>query len=149
MTLAGLAFRPDAFAAGVDIYGVSNWPRLLANTPSWWEDLRRLLFTEVGDPEKDADYLRKISPVFHAERIKKPLLVLQGANDPRVLPIESEDIVAKVKANGVPVDYIVFPAEGHGFRKKANQITAYRAILQFLDTQEQGERKSTRRNSSH
>src|SRR3546814_5421204 len=64
MTLAGLAFRPDAFAAGVDIYGVSNWPRLLANTPSWWEDLRRLLFTEVGDPEKDADYLRKISPVF-------------------------------------------------------------------------------------
>ncbi|KQZ76483.1 hypothetical protein ASE06_07270 [Sphingopyxis sp. Root214] len=133
MTLAGLAFRPDAFAAGVDIYGVSNWPRLLANTPSWWEDLRRLLFTEVGDPEKDADYLRKISPVFHAERIRKPLLVLQGANDPRVLPIESEDIVAKVKANGVPVDYIVFPDEGHGFRKKANQITAYRAILDFLD----------------
>src|SRR3546814_12067803 len=80
MTLAGLAFRPDAFAAGIDIYGVSNWPRLLANTPSWWEDLRRLLFTEVGDPEKDADYLRKISPVFHAQNIKKPLLVLQGAN---------------------------------------------------------------------
>src|SRR3546814_17176398 len=122
MTLAGLAFRPDAFAAGIDIYGVSNWPRLLANTPSWWEDLRRLLFTEVGDPEKDADYLRKISPVFHAQNIKKPLLVLQGANDPRVLPVESEDIVAKVKANGVPVDYNVFPDEGHGFRKKANPI---------------------------
>jgi len=133
MTLAGLAFRPDAFAAGVDIYGVSNWPRLLANTPSWWEDLRRLLFTEIGDPEKDADYLRKISPVFHAENIRKPLLVLQGANDPRVLPIESEDIVAKVKANGVPVDYVVFPDEGHGFRKKANQIVAYRKILEFLD----------------
>jgi dipeptidyl aminopeptidase/acylaminoacyl peptidase len=133
MTLAGLAFRPDAFAAGVDIYGVSNWPRLLANTPSWWEDLRRLLFTEVGDPEKDADYLRRISPVFHADAIRKPLLVLQGANDPRVLPVESEDIVAKVKANGVPVDYIVFPDEGHGFRKKANQIAAYRAILEFLD----------------
>src|SRR3546814_3640871 len=81
-----------------------------------------------------ADYLRKISPVFHAQNIKKPLLVLQGANDPRVLPVESEDIVAKVKANGVPVDYIVFPDEGHGFRKKANQIAAYRAILQFLDT---------------
>lgn len=134
MTLAGLAFRPDAFAAGVDIYGVSNWPRLLANTPSWWEDLRRLLFTEVGDPVKDAEYLRKISPVFHAENIKKPLLVLQGANDPRVLPVESEDIVARVKANGVPVDYVVFPDEGHGFRKKANQITAYRKILEFLDT---------------
>src|SRR3546814_8317770 len=73
MTLAGLAFRPDAFAAGVDIYGVSNWPRLLANTPSWWEDLRRLLFTEVGDPDQDAEYLRKISPVFHAANIRKPL----------------------------------------------------------------------------
>src|SRR3546814_17311438 len=72
---------------------------LLANTPSWWEDLRRLLFTEVGDPDKDAEYLRKISPVFHAANIRKPLMVLQGANDPRVLPVESEDIVAKVKAN--------------------------------------------------
>ena len=138
MTLAGLAFRPDAFAAGVDIYGVSNWPRLLANTPSWWEDLRRLLFTEVGDPEKDAEYLHKISPVFHAANIKKPLLVLQGANDPRVLPVESEDIVARVKANGVPVEYVVFPDEGHGFRKKANQIAAYRKILDFLDTHVRG-----------
>ncbi|MDT9600313.1 S9 family peptidase [Sphingosinicella rhizophila] len=133
MVLAGLAFRPTEFAAGIDLYGVSNWPRLLANTPSWWEDLRRLLFTEVGDPEKDADYLRKISPIFHAENIVRPLLVLQGQNDPRVLPVESEDIVAKVKANGVPVDYVVFPDEGHGFRKKANQITAYRKILEFLD----------------
>ncbi|WP_447762887.1 S9 family peptidase [Sphingopyxis panaciterrae] len=138
MTLAGLAFRPDTFAAGVDIYGVSNWPRLLANTPSWWEDLRRLLFTEVGDPEKDAEYLRKISPVFHAENIKRPLLVLQGANDPRVLPVESEDIVARVKANGIPVDYVVFPDEGHGFRKKANQIVAYRTILEFLDKHVKG-----------
>ena len=138
MTLAGLAFRPDAFAAGVNIYGVSNWLRLLANTPTWWEDLRRLLFTEVGDPEKDADYLRKISPVFHAEKIKKPLMVLQGANDPRVLPVESEDIVEKVRANGVPVEYLAFPDEGHGFRKKANQIAAYRAIRQFLDKHVKG-----------
>jgi dipeptidyl aminopeptidase/acylaminoacyl peptidase len=138
MTLAGLAFRPDVFAAGVDIYGVSNWPRLLANTPSWWEDLRRLLFTEVGDPEKDAEYLRSISPVFHADKIRKPLLVLQGANDPRVLPVESEDIVERVKANGVPVEYIVFADEGHGFRKKANQIAGYRAILQFLDKHVKG-----------
>ena len=133
MVLAALAFRPEAFAAGVDIYGVSNWPRLLANTPSWWEDLRRLLFTEVGDPEQDADYLRSISPVFHADRIRRPLLVLQGQNDPRVLPVESEDIVERVRANGVPVEYLAFPDEGHGFRKKANQIVAYRTILRFLD----------------
>ncbi len=133
MTLAGLAFRPKEFAAGVDIYGVSNWLRLLRNTPAWWEDLRRLLYTEVGDPATDEAYLKKISPVFHADRIERPLLVLQGANDPRVLPVESEDIVAKVKANGVPVDYISFPDEGHGFRKKANQIVAYRAVRDFLD----------------
>jgi dipeptidyl aminopeptidase/acylaminoacyl peptidase len=133
MTLAGLAFRPDAFAAGIDLYGVANWPRLLKNTPSWWEDLRRLLFTEVGDPDKDAAYLEQISPVFHAENIRRPLLVLQGSNDPRVLPIESRDIVAKVKANNVPVEYVEFPGEGHGFRKKANLIVAYTRVLEFLD----------------
>jgi dipeptidyl aminopeptidase/acylaminoacyl peptidase len=138
MTLAGLTFRPDAFAAGVDMYGVANWPRLLQNTPAWWEDLRRLLATEMGDVNKDADYLRSISPVLHAERIKKPLLVLQGANDPRVLQQESDDIVAKARANGVPVQYIVFPDEGHGFRKKANEITAYRAIKDFLDAHVRG-----------
>ena len=133
MALAGLTFRPKAFAAGVDIYGVSNWPRLLRNTPSWWEDLRRLLYTEMGDPEKDAEHLQKISPVFHAQNIVRPLLVLQGANDPRVLPQESEDIVAKVKANGVPTKYVVFPDEGHGFRKTANMAVAYRTIREFLD----------------
>jgi dipeptidyl aminopeptidase/acylaminoacyl peptidase len=138
MTLAGLAFRPTEFAAGVDLYGVSNWPRLLAATPSWWEDLRRLLFTEVGDPERDAEYLRKISPVLHADQIRRPLIVLQGKNDPRVLPVESEDIVARVRANGVPVEYVLFPDEGHGFRKKANLITAYRAILMFLDRHVKG-----------
>jgi dipeptidyl aminopeptidase/acylaminoacyl peptidase len=133
MALAGLTFRPTEFAAGVDIYGVSNWPRLLAATPVWWEDLRRLLFSEMGDPEKDAAHLKAISPIFHAERIVRPLLVLQGANDPRVLPRESEDIVAKVRSAGTPVDYLVFPDEGHGFRKTANQARAYRAILAFLD----------------
>ena len=77
--------------------------------------------------------LRKISPVFHAEKIRKPLIVLQGANDPRVLKAESDDIVAAVKKNGVPVEYIVFPDEGHGFTKKKNQIEGYSAMLKFLD----------------
>jgi dipeptidyl aminopeptidase/acylaminoacyl peptidase len=133
LTLAALAFRPDAFAAGVNMYGVSNWVRLLPNTPAWWDDLRRLLKSEMGDWEKDADYLRRISPAFHAERIKRPLFVLQGANDPRVLQVESDDIVARVRANHVPVEYVVFPDEGHSIRKKANQIVAYRAIREFLD----------------
>jgi dipeptidyl aminopeptidase/acylaminoacyl peptidase len=135
MVLAGLTFRPEAFAAGVDLYGVSNWVRLLPHTPPWWEDLRRLLATEMGDWTKpeELQYLKDISPSFHADRIVRPLMVLQGANDPRVLPVESEDIIAKVKAKGVPTEYVKFPDEGHGFRKKANQIAAYEAILAFLD----------------
>jgi dipeptidyl aminopeptidase/acylaminoacyl peptidase len=133
MALAALAFRPEVFTAGVNIYGVSNWTRLLANTPEWWEDLRRLLKSEMGDWEADPERFEAISPAFHAGNIRRPLLVLQGANDPRVLPVESEDIVARVRANGVPVEYLVFPDEGHGFRKKANQLAAYRTIREFLD----------------
>ena len=77
--------------------------------------------------------LREISPVFHGDKIRKPLMVLQGANDPRVLKAESDDIVNAVQKNGVPVEYIVFPDEGHGFTKKKNQIDGYAAMLKFLD----------------
>jgi len=77
--------------------------------------------------------LREVSPLFHADKIKKPLIVLQGANDPRVIKPESDDIVAAVKKNGVAVEYVVFPDEGHGFAKRANQISGYRQILEFLD----------------
>lgn len=133
MVLAGLAFRPTAFAAGIDLFGVSNWIELLSHTPPWWADLNRLMATEMGDYHTDAAYLRRISPYYHADRIRRPLLVLQGANDPRVKPIESQSIVDKVRANHVPVQYVVFPDEGHGFRKKANQIAAYKAIRAFLD----------------
>ena len=77
--------------------------------------------------------LRDVSPVFHADKIRKPLLVLQGANDPRVIKPESDDIVAAVKKNGVPVEYVVFADEGHGFSKKKNQIEGYSAVLKFLD----------------
>src|SRR6185312_10528534 len=90
MVLAGLAFRPTEFAAGVDLFGVSNWVELLSHTPPWWADLNRLMATEMGDYHTDAAYLRRISPYYHADRIQRPLLVLQGANDPRVKPIESE-----------------------------------------------------------
>ena len=94
--------------------------------PAWWESQRLALYQEIGDPEKDREMLREISPVFHADRIRRPLLVLQGANDPRVIKPESDDIVAAVKKNGVPVEYIVFADEGHGFTKKKNQIEGYR-----------------------
>ena len=87
----------------------------------------------MGDPARDAANLREISPVFHGDKIRKPLLVLQGANDPRVLKAESDDIVAAVRKNGVPVEYVVFEDEGHGFSKKKNQITGANATLKFLD----------------
>lgn len=133
MVLAALAFRPEEFAVGVDIFGVSNWLRTLQGIPKWWEAQRLALYKEIGDPDKDEAMLRAISPVFHADQIRRPLLVLQGANDPRVVKPESDDIVAAVKKNGVPVEYIVFPDEGHGFTKKKNQIEGYGAILTFLD----------------
>ncbi len=134
MVLAALAFQPDAFAAGVDIFGVANWVRTLKSIPPWWTAHRDALYKELGNPETEEAYLRKISPLFHASNIRKPLLVLQGANDPRVVKVESDEIVAAVRNNGVPVEYVVFDDEGHGFTKKANRIRGYAAIRRFLDT---------------
>jgi dipeptidyl aminopeptidase/acylaminoacyl peptidase len=138
MVLAALAFKPEAFAVGVDIFGVSNWVRTLESIPKWWEAQKEALYREIGDPVKDLAMLREISPVFHADKIKRPLIVLQGANDPRVIKPESDDIVAAVRKSGVPVEYIVFPDEGHGFTKKKNQIEGYRAIREFLDVHLKG-----------
>jgi len=133
MTLAALSLRPDEFKVGVDIFGVANWLRTLESIPVWWEAQRTALYAELGDPVKDKERLMRISPLFHADQINKPLMVLQGANDPRVLQVESDEIVAKVKANGVPVEYIIFPDEGHGFVKRENEIKGYEAVLTFLE----------------
>ncbi len=133
MVLAALTFQPEAFAAGVDMFGISNWLRTLRSIPPWWESIRADLYTEMGDPETDEEYLRRISPLFHAENVVRPLIVLQGANDPRVLKVESDEIVAAAKANGVPVEYLVFDDEGHGFLKRENEIQAQEAILVFLE----------------
>ena len=133
MVLAALAFRPEEFAVGVDIFGVANWLRTLQSIPPYWESFRKALYKELGDPVIDEPYLRKISPLFHADKIRRPLLVLQGANDPRVLKVESDEIVEAVRTNGVPVEYLVFDDEGHGFRKKENQNRGYSAVLDFLD----------------
>lgn len=132
LALAALAFRPDAFEAGIDIFGVSNWQRTLTSIPPWWESLRVALYEEMGDPATDSERHRRISPLFHADRIRRPLLVVQGANDPRVLQAESDDIVAAVRKTGTPVRYLLFPDEGHGFRKRENLIQAQEAYLTFL-----------------
>ncbi len=142
MVLAALAFQPETFAAGVDLFGVSNWLRTLKSMPPYWEAQRLALYQEIGDPVKDREMLRAISPVFHAEKICRPLLVLQGQNDPRVIKPESDDIVAAVKKNGVPVEYIIFADEGHGFTKKKNQIEGYSAVLKFLDKYLKGSGRS-------
>jgi dipeptidyl aminopeptidase/acylaminoacyl peptidase len=133
MVLAALAFRPDAFDVGVDIFGVSNWVRTLQSIPPWWESYRKALEQEMGDLD-DEEFLRAKSPLFHTEHIVKPLMVLQGANDPRVLKVESDEIVEAVRARGIPVEYVVFEDEGHGFVKKENQIRGYKAILDFVKT---------------
>lgn len=133
MVLAALTLKPEEFAVGVDMFGISNWVRTLESIPAWWESQRLSLYKEIGDPVKDKENLLAVSPLFHADQVKRPLMVLQGANDPRVIKVESDDIVAAVKKNGVPVEYVVFADEGHGFTKRKNQIEGYRAILQFLD----------------
>lgn len=140
MTMAALTFTPEEFEVGVNIFGVTNWLRTLKSIPPWWESFKHALYDEMGDPySADSVRLHKISPLFHTENVTKPLMVLQGANDPRVLQVESDEIVAGVKANGVPVDYVLFDDEGHGFRKKENQIEGYGKIKSFLDKYLKGE----------
>jgi dipeptidyl aminopeptidase/acylaminoacyl peptidase len=141
MTAAALAFQPDEFKVGVNIFGVTNWLRTLESIPPYWESFREALYQEIGNPETQRDFLIETSPLFHADKITKPLMVLQGANDPRVIKPESDDIVAAVKKNGVPVEYVVFDDEGHGFSKKKNQIEGYGKVLTFLDTYLKGSAK--------
>jgi len=139
MVMAALTFQPEEFAVGVNLFGVTNWLRTLKSIPPYWESFRKALYDELGDPfTEDSLRLYKISPLFHAQHVTKPLMVLQGANDPRVLQVESDEIVAAVKENGVPVEYVIFEDEGHGFVKKENQIEGYGKILTFLDKYLQG-----------
>ncbi|MDZ4691989.1 S9 family peptidase [Terricaulis sp.] len=132
MVAAALAFRPDVFDVGINIFGVTNWQRTLNSIPPWWASFREALYDEMGDPATDAERHHRISPLFHAANIRRPLLVVQGANDPRVLQVESDELVAAVRANNVPVEYVLFPDEGHGFLRKENRVTAQEAYLRFL-----------------
>jgi len=134
MTMAALTFAPEEFDVGVNIFGVTNWLRTTKSIPSWWESFRESLYKEIGDPySADSTRLYNISPLFHADNVTKPLMVLQGANDPRVLQVESDEIVEAVRKNGVAVEYVLFEDEGHGFRKKENEIEGYGKIVTFLN----------------
>jgi dipeptidyl aminopeptidase/acylaminoacyl peptidase len=148
MTLSALAFRPEVFKVGVDIFGVSNWLRTLESIPPYWESVRKAIYDEIGDPVNDIEILVATSPLFHAKEIRKPLMVIQGANDARVVKAESDEIVEAVRKHNVPVEYIVFQDEGHSFTKKKNQIEANRSILRFLDRYLKGSGEAGQQNSN-
>ena len=139
MVAAALAFEPEVFDVGINIFGVTNWVRTLQSIPPWWGSFRDALYDEMGDPETDLERLERISPLFHADQITKPMLVIQGANDPRVLQVESDELVEAARANGATVEYVLFPDEGHGFQKRENRITASESFVTFLDTFLKGE----------
>lgn len=133
-TLAGLTFTPDAFACGVDIVGPSNLVTLLSTVPPYWESFRKQLIARMGDPDTPAgqNWLKERSPLTHADRIVKPLLIGQGANDPRVKQAESDQIVAAMQAKNIPVTYVLFPDEGHGFARPENNIAFMAVAENFL-----------------
>ena len=134
MTMAAMTFEPEEFKVGVNIYGVTNWIRTLRSIPAYWESTRESLYKEMGNPyTEDSLRLYNISPLFHAKNIQNPVMVLQGANDPRVLQIESDEMVQEARDAGAYVEYVLFEDAGHGFIKKEQQIEGNEKILTFLE----------------
>jgi dipeptidyl aminopeptidase/acylaminoacyl peptidase len=133
-TLAGLAFTPDVYAAGVDIVGPSNLFTLLDSVPAYWEAARAFLYGMVGDPktEEGKKRMHDASPLFSVDKINKPLLIVQGANDPRVKQAEADQIVIALRDKGKKVNYILADDEGHGFRKPVNSMAMYAETEKFL-----------------
>ena len=130
MTMAGLTQFPELFAAGADMYGIVNFESFFAHTEPWMAAISKV---EYGDPATQLDLLRTLSPIHKLDRVVAPTLVLHGANDTNVPVIEAEQVVAALKGRGVPVEYLLFPDEGHGFRKTANRIKAATAIVRWFD----------------
>ncbi len=133
-TLAGLAFTPDLYAAGVDIVGPSNIFTLLESVPAYWESGRAFLYGMVGDPgtEQGKQRIKEASPLFSADKINKPLLIIQGANDPRVKQAEADQIVVALREKGKKVAYLLANDEGHGFAKPVNKMAMYAETEKFL-----------------
>ena len=130
--LVGAAFTPGVFRCAVDIVGPSNLKTLLETIPPYWAPMIAQLYRRVGNPETDAEFLWSRSPLSRARDIRIPLLIAQGANDPRVKQAESEQIVAALTEAGIEHEYLLFPDEGHGFAKPENRIKFYTAAERFL-----------------
>jgi dipeptidyl aminopeptidase/acylaminoacyl peptidase len=133
-TLAGLAFTPDLYAAGIDIVGPSNIFTLLDSIPAYWEAGKAFLYGMVGDPntEEGKNLIHEASPLFKADQINCPLLIIQGANDPRVKQAEADQIVVALREKGKQVNYMLAEDEGHGFAKPVNNMAMYAEIERFL-----------------
>ena len=131
--LAGLAFTSDLYACGMDYVGVSNLFTFMESIPPYWESMREELYKLIGHSEKDKQLLREASPFFHADKIKAPLFVVQGANDPRVKKAESDQIVKVLEDRGVQVPYLVKNKEGHGFHNEENNLEFIRLMEVFLE----------------
>ena len=131
-TLAGLTFTPDLYACGIDYVGVSNLFTFMNTIPPYWRPVLEMMYEQVGDPEKDKEQLAATSPALHADMIRVPLFIAQGANDPRVNKAESDQMVEALRARGVDVEYMVKDNEGHGFHNQENRFDFYRAMEAFL-----------------
>ncbi|MGE3682489.1 MAG: alpha/beta hydrolase family protein [Bdellovibrionales bacterium] len=131
-TLAGVTFTPDLYACAVDYVGVANLFTWIQSFPPYWKPFLEMIYVMVGHPERDKARLRATSPVFHVDKIKAPLLVAQGANDPRVPKAESDQVVEALRKRGVDVEYMVKENEGHGFHNEENRFDFYRAMEKFL-----------------
>lgn len=131
-TLAGVAFSPDLYCCAVDYVGVSNMFTFMKTIPPYWEPLKAMFYELVGDPVKDSALLAEVSPAFHADKIKAPLFIAQGANDPRVNKAESDQMVEALKKRGIEVEYMVKDDEGHGFANEKNSIDFYKAMESFF-----------------
>ncbi len=130
--LVGVTFTPDVFCCGIDIVGPANLMTWINSIPPYWKVMSDIMYKRIGNPNTEEDFLKSRSPLFKADQIKVPMLIAQGANDPRVPKAESEQIVEALKANNVEYQYMLFPDEGHGFARPENRLKFYAAAEEFL-----------------
>jgi len=131
MVMAGLTQYPDLFAAGANLFGVVNFETFFKHTEPW---MAAISTVEYGDPNTQAALLRDLSPIHRIDRVKAPTIVLHGANDTNVPVVEAEQVVETLKQRGVPVEYVLFPDEGHGWRKQANRVRSAVSIVRWFET---------------
>jgi len=128
--MSGLAEFPKLFAAGADLFGVVNFETFFKHTEPWMAAISKI---EYGDPDTEAEMLRDLSPIHKVDRVTAPTIVLHGANDTNVPVVEAEQVVENLKKRGIPVEYVLFPDEGHGFRKAPNRIRSAVSIVRWFE----------------